>query len=415
LQRTDVAVVGGGIIGTTAALELQRRGYAVTIVEPNEAGAGTAGGSAGYLAWDDIFPIPNPSVIADLPRMLLDKHGPLVIKPSYLPHMMGWGVRFLLAARPSAVRRAIDALSRLNGNAEESLVALAERAGAQRYLVREAALHVSRKAESLEAAAAQIPTLAAHGIVAEILDRRALLAQEPALSTTVAGAIAIQGAYRCTNPGAFGAALADHFRHRSGTVTQARATAIAPDATSWRVRTSAGDILANRIVVAAGVWSAPLLRGLGYRVPLQSARGYHLMLPYPQVRLDRLIHFNEPHFVATPMEDGLRLAGTVEFAGVDAPPNEYRADMLFDVAREYLPALRRDGAARWMGHRPSLPDSLPIIASLRRAPGVVAAIGHERRGLTESGITARCVADLVEGKTPPVDLTPFRIERFGNL
>lgn len=412
LQSADVAVVGGGIIGTTTALELQRRGYSVTIVEPNEAGAGTSGGSAGYLAWDDIFPIPNPSVIAQLPRMLLDRRGPLVIKPSYLPHMIGWGARFLLAARPAAVKRAIEALSSLNQHAEESLVEVAARAGAQRYLVRETALHVSREPASLEAAAAQIPTLAAHGITAEIVDRSTLLEQEPALSADVAGAIAIPGAYRCTNPEAFGKTLAAFFRSQSGTVRQARATAIERDMNAWLVRTSNGIVRADRVVVAAGAWSGPLLRGLGYRVPLQSARGYHLMLPHAQVRLDRLMHFNEPHFVATPMEQGLRLAGTVEFAGIDAPPNGYRAEMLFDLAREYLPALRRDGAVQWMGHRPSLPDSLPIISPLRQSPGVVAAIGHERRGLTESGITARCVADLVGEKAPPIDLGPFTIERF---
>jgi glycine/D-amino acid oxidase-like deaminating enzyme len=412
LQRTDAAVIGGGIIGTTSALELQRRGHAVTIVEPNEIGSGTAAGSAGYLAWDDIFPIPNPGAIADLPRMLLDKRGPLVIKPSYLPHMIGWGMRFLLAARPSAVRRAIEALSRLNRQAEQSLVAVAERAGAQRYLVHETAYHVSHRPRSLEAAAAQIPTLLANGIAAEILDRAALLAQEPALSEDLAGAIAIPGAYRCTNPSAFGATLAEYFRSQSGAEIRARATAIERTADGWSVRTSGGDVLANNVVIAAGAWSGALLRGLGYRLPLESARGYHLMLPQPNVRLGRLIHFNEPHFVATPMEHGLRLAGTVEFAGIDAPPNDYRAEMLFDLAREYLPALRRDGAVQWMGHRPSLPDSLPVIAALRRAPGIVAAIGHERRGLTESGITALCVADLVEGKPPPLDLQPFAIERF---
>ncbi len=412
MQKTDVAVVGGGIIGTTAALELQHRGHAVTIIERDEPGAGTAAGSAGYLAWDDIFPIPNPHVIAELPRMLLDKKGPLVIKPSYLPHMIGWGTRFLLAARPSRVRRAIAALSEINRYAEESLVAIAEPAGAQRYLVRETAFHVSQKPESLEDAAAHIPTLRSYGFTVEVIDRETLLAAEPALGENLAGAIAIAGAYRCTNPGAYGAALAQRFRSASGTATHARATAIERNTDAWNVRTTIGNLQAKHVVIAAGAWSGELLRGLGYRVPLESARGYHLMLPRPQVQLSRLIHFNEPHFVATPMEQGLRLAGTVEFAGIDAPPNDYRADMLFDIARAYLPALERDGAVRWMGHRPSLPDSLPVIGPLPRHPGIVGAFGHERRGFLESGITARCIADLVEEKAPPIDLTPFSIERF---
>ena len=126
----------------------------------------------------------------------------------------------------------------------------------------------------------------------------------------------------------------------------------------------------------------------------------------------RTLLFEEDHFCATPMTGGLRLAGTVEFAGLDAPPNFYRSDVLYDVARTYLPALRREPASRWMGSRPSLPDSLPVIGRLPRHRAIVAAFGHERRGLMQSAITARCVADLVEDRTPPLDLAPFRIERF---
>jgi D-hydroxyproline dehydrogenase len=413
LPRADVAVIGGGIIGTTAALELQRRGHAVTIVERNEVGAGTAGGSAGYLAWNDIFPIPNPRVVAGLPRMLLDKHGPLVIKPSYLPHMIGWGLRFLLAARPSAVKNAMAALAPLNRLAEESLYELARYAGADQYLIAETVFHVCRDEKTLEHAASLQPLLAAEGFRTELLDRNAVRAAEPSLSDTVAGAIAYPGSGRCSSPPQFGRALAKHFRAQSGGIITANADSIEPVGSSWRVRTSAGvDIEAANVVVASGAWSGDVLRSIGYRVPMQSARGYHLMIPNAGVMPSRTLNFEPEHFCATPMDEGLRLAGTVEFAGTQAPPNPYRADMLYDIARDYLPALERDGAVRWMGHRPSLPDSLPIISTLRRAPGIVAAIGHERRGLTESAVTARCVADLVEGKTPPIDLAPFSIERF---
>jgi glycine/D-amino acid oxidase-like deaminating enzyme len=413
LPTADVAVIGGGIIGTTAALELQRRGHDVTVIEPNEVGAGTAGGSAGYLAWNDIFPIPNPRVIAGLPRMLLDKRGPLVIKPSYLPHMMGWGLRFLLAARPSAVKSAIAALAQLNRLAEESLFDLARYAGADRYLVHETVFHVCRDEKTLEHVATLQPLLAAEGFRTELLDREAVRAAEPALTGSVAGALAHPGSGRCSSPPQFGRRLAETFRTRSGGIITARADAIERAGNAWRVRTSAGvDIEAAAIVVANGAWSGAILRTIGYRVPMQSARGYHLMIPHAGVMPTRTLNFEPEHFCATPMDEGLRLAGTVEFAGTQAPLNPYRADMLYDIARDYLPALQRDGAARWMGHRPSLPDSLPIISTLRRARGIVAAIGHERRGLTESAITARCVADLVEGKTPPIDLAPFSIERF---
>lgn len=413
MPRADVAVIGGGIIGTTAALELQRRGHEVTIVERNEVGAGTADGSAGYLAWNDIFPIPNPRVVADLPRMFFDKRGPLVIRPSYLPHMMGWGLRFLFAARPSAVKSAMAALAPLNRLAKESLFDLSRYAGAEQFLVTETVFHVCRDEKTLEHAASLQPLLAAEGFQTELLDSNAVRAAEPFLSATVAGAVAYPGSGRCSSPPQFGKALAKHFRSQSGGIITASADAIERLGNSWRIRTSARvDIEADHIVIATGAWSGEILRTIGYRVPMQSARGYHLMIPNPAVMPSRTLNFEPEHFCATPMDEGLRLAGTVEFAGTQAPLNPYRADMLYEIARDYLPALKRDGAARWMGHRPSLPDSLPVISPLRRAPGIVAAIGHERRGLTESAVTARCVADLVEGKTPPIDLAPFSIERF---
>jgi D-hydroxyproline dehydrogenase len=413
LPRADVAVIGGGIIGTTAALELQRRGYEVTIVERDEVGAGTAGGSAGYLAWNDIFPIPNPRVIAGLPRMLLDKRGPLVIKPSYLPHIMGWGLRFLLAARPAAVQSAIAALAPLNRLARECLFDLARYAGAEQYLITETVFHVCRDEKTLEHAASLQPLLAAQGFNTQLLDRRAVRAAEPSLSDMVAGAVAYPGSGRCSSPPQFGKALAQYFRSQSGGIITASADAIERAGASWRIHTSVGvDIESANVVVANGAWSDEILRTVGYRIPMQSARGYHLMIPNAGAMPSRTLNFEPEHFCATPMDEGLRLAGTVEFAGKEAPPNPYRADMLYDIARDYLPALKRDGAVRWMGHRPSLPDSLPIISPLRRAPGIVAAVGHERRGLTESAVTARCLADLVEGTAPPIDLAPFSIERF---
>ncbi len=413
MPTADVAVVGGGIVGTCAAIELQKRGRSVTIVERDEPGAGTAAGSAGYLAYDDIIPIPSPAMVASLPRMLFDRHGPLVVQPSYLPHLSGWGLRFLAAARPSVMQSGIAALSSINRLASQATVELAQRANAQRYLVSESVLHVFRTPHALEKTQAQlIPTLEREGIPVRIEDVASLQQSEPFLSDGIAGAISFPGSHRCTNPGGYGAALAAYFRAQGGNVIRARARALEAFGGGWIVRTDADELRAPRVVVSSGAWSGLLLAPLGYTLPLESARGYHLMLADPGIVPSRTILFEEDHFCATPMEQGLRLAGSVEFAGLEAPPNFYRSDMLYDIAKGYIPELRRDPATRWMGHRPSLPDSLPAIGELPRHPGIIAAFGHERRGLMQSAITAQCVADLIERKTPALDLAPFRIERF---
>lgn len=417
LERADVAVVGGGIIGIACALELLAAGRTVVVVERGDPGAGTSGGSAGYLSDGEIFPVASPAVLRALPRMLFDRAGPLVLRPSYLPHMFGWGLRFFGAASPARIARGTAALASLNRVAIDALFALAERAGAGDLLVRDGGLHVAREPAVLAHAVRAISLLARHGIVAEAIDRAETLRRQPALDGDVAGAVVFPNAGRCVDPDAFGAALAAHARAAGATFVRAHARSLEPHEGGWTVRTidgaARGCVRAVRVVVAAGAWSAPLLRPLGYRVPLAPARGYHLMLPDPGVTLRRTVLFEDVHFCATPMRAGLRLAGTVEFARIDAPPDMRRADMLFDLAARYLPGLRRDGATRWMGVRPAFPDTLPAISAVPKHSGLFACFGHEKLGLTQAAISARCIAALVQERPADVDLAPFALGRFG--
>ena len=409
----DVALIGGGIVGVTCALELLAAGRSVALVEAGEPGAGTAGGSAGYLSDGEIFPLAKQSVVRELPALLLDSRSPLVVAPAAFPGLFGWGLRFLGAARPARVRAATNALASLNRLANNAFYALAERSGAEGYLRREGALHVARAPEVFARARALLPALTAHGLIARVVEREELLHLEPALAPDVVGAVEYPNALRCTDPDAFGAALAAHARARGATLVRAVARSLSPRAGgSWRITTSAAPLDAARVVVTAGVWSRALLRPLGYVVPLQAARGYHVMLPEPGVAPRRTLLFEDAHFCATPMEGGLRLAGTVEFAPLGSPPNFARSALLFRAAAEYLPGLSGAGATRWMGNRPSFPDSLPAIGAATRHRNLYYCFGHEKLGLTQAAISARAVATLVAGTPPPVDLKPFALERF---
>jgi len=154
-----------------------------------------------------------------------------------------------------------------------------------------------------------------------------------------------------------------------------------------------------------------LAAALGARVPLESERGYHVMLPAPGIALDVPSVVGDARFSITPMTGGIRLAGTIEFAGVDASPNPKRHDALVAHARRAFPGLRVEGQTRWMGHRPSLPDSLPVIGAAR-APNVYYGFGHGHLGLTESATTGRLIGEMVAGEKTSVDMTPFRADRF---
>ncbi|MGH7707688.1 MAG: NAD(P)/FAD-dependent oxidoreductase [Vulcanimicrobiaceae bacterium] len=409
----DIAVVGGGIIGTAAALALQADGYRVLIVEPNEVGAGTAAGSAGYLHDGEIFPLAEPGLLAKLPRMLLDPLGPLVIQPAYLPLLVGWGRRFLRASRRPAIARAIAGLASLNRLAVDSTVALAEDSGAGHLLARAGGLKVCRDERTLEAVAAELLTLKEAGIEAQTIGRDALLALEPAISPEVAGAVFFPTSAHCTDPQAFGERLAARARGASIRNRATKLTQIADK--SWVVELDGATrqrISAQRVLICAGAWSAPLMRSLRYTVPLAMARGYHLMLSNPGIELKHPIIFFEPHFAATPMLDGIRLAGTVEFAPAHAPMKPHRSEMLYDLAKRYLPRLRSEPSTMWMGVRSMTPDSLPVIGKAQRHENLYYSFGHGHLGFTQAAISARCIADVIGGRTPPIDVAPFDLDRF---
>jgi glycine/D-amino acid oxidase-like deaminating enzyme len=412
----DVAVIGSGIIGTTTALALQDAGLSVIAVDEQEPGAGTASGSAGHLHDGEIFPLAQPQLLPQLPKLLFDPLGPLVFRLAYLPSMVTWGTRFFAAMAPAKVERAIDALGSLNRLAIDSLYAVAETAGAREFLVRRGGLKIARDPRTLDGLAKELVHLERVGISARALDRSQLHALEPALAPDISGAIFFANSAHCTDPARFGERLAQRVKAR-GRVVRAQAHAVRshPDDT-WSVQlrgeNSVKEIRSRQLVVTAGYGSAELLRPLGYRVPLATARGYHLMIPAPGVEVAHPMIFHEPHFGATPMNEGLRLAGTMEFASPQAPPDLRRARMLYDIAKRYIVNLRNGRATTWMGVRPSMPDTLPAIGRANRHSGLYYCFGHGHLGLTQAAISARCITDLIVNDRPPIDLAPFDLSRF---
>lgn len=409
----EVAVIGGGIIGTAVARALQAEGAAVTIFDPDGAGSGAAVGSASYISVGEIFPLAHASVAAAMPRMLFDPLGPLVIRPSYLPRLAPWGLRFLASMHPSIYARNTGALASLNRPALKALLELAEGAGARELIDCAGGMLACERESTLRSLEPQIERLLAHHIDAVRLTSSQVRALEPALSSTIAGAIFFPGSARCTDPAAFCARLARAATAAGATVIDEPVRRIEPQPDgSWHVHARERHT-ARRVVVAAGVWSGNLLRPLGYAVPIEAERGYHLMLPHAGISVRRPMVFAERHFCVTGLDGGIRLAGTVEFAGTVRPMNPRRSDILYELASAYLPGLKRDGSTRWMGLRPSFPDSLPAIGSGGAKATLFYCFGHQHLGLTQAGISAKLIAAIVAGRPPEIDIAPFRLERFG--
>ena len=201
--------------------------------------------------------------------------------------------------------------------------------------------------------------------------------------------------------------------HDGGRVIKQRVRSIELDGDAARaVVTESGRHEADCIVVAAGIWSKDLVQQLGFDVPLESHRGYHVTLPYPGTGPRRMVLSVDDKIAVTPMEMGLRIAGTVEIAGLDAPPNYARADKLLEIGRTMFPGLQSEGHTRWMGHRPCTPDSLPVLGQSPRQKNVVFAFGHGHQGLLGASMTGQVTAEIVGGRPPSINLAPFSIARF---
>lgn len=413
MQSRQVIVVGAGIVGAACAVRLVEDGHTVTIVDRDGPGEATSHGNAGVLASASIIPLSLPGTWRNLPKWLRDPEGPLSLRWTYLPRMVPWLLRFAASGAPRRVDAITDALAALHRDSYAEHRALAELAGATDLIRPDRYVHAFETEALFEKDKPAQEMRRRRGFAFDILDAHEVRQLDPALSPEVKRAVVYHDHGRTVDPGGLVKALAAHAERRGARILRAEVRGIeAGEHGVTGVVTDQGRLAADAVVVAAGPWSARLLSPLGTHVPLEVERGYHLVIEDPSVMPRHPTMSGAGKFVSTPMAAGLRIAGTVEFAGLDAPPNYARADMLLRQAKRLFPGLEGKVAARWMGNRPSLPDSLPVIGASPRFRGLYHAFGHAHTGLTAAPRTARIVADLVAGRTPPIDLSPFRVDRF---
>jgi len=412
-----VGVIGAGMVGITAASFLQRDGHTVFVLDPGAPGEGASFGNAGCLNGSSVVPMSMPGTVRNVPRWLMDPLGPLAIRWRYLPTIAPWLVRFIRAGAPEHVKAQARALRALLAPSVETLLPLARSAGVADIIHRVGHLWAYRTAESYAKDQAAWRLRRDNGVVVTELDADQLRQAEPALSREFTRGVLVEENGHLGNPHRMVRGLAEELQRNGGEIHLARATGFALEGGRLKaIRSDRGEFPCDAAVVAAGAWSKPLTAALGDRVPLETERGYHIMIRNPEVMPRLPVADADGKFVGTPMETGLRFAGTVELAGLAAPPDWRRARILLEQGRRLLPGLkasyREEELSVWMGHRPSLPDSLPCLGPSARSPDVVYAFGHGHVGMAASPMTGKLVADLVAGRAPAVDITPFRAGRF---
>ena len=412
-DRGAITVLGAGIVGTCCALALQRDGFSVTLIDRDGPGAGTSSGNAGLIQTGTPMPMATPGMLRKVPAMLLDPKGSLVIRWRYLPRLLPWLWRFL---RQSSARRTeanASAQMRLLDHVGDAYRELVRAAGAEDMLRYKGLLFVYRGAADARDAEWEMDLFRRHGARVDAVSADELRQMEPALNRAYTHGFHLPDCFYTVDPKHLAERLAEAFAKMGGVFRKAEATGIEiGEAGPQALRTTSGTIPVERLVIAAGVFSKKFAQELGVSVPLESARGYHLMLLDETVRINGPVLDGKRHFAVTPMSGGLRLAGMVELANLDAAPNYERAEMMLPLAQDMLPDLKGAKTRPWMGHRPMIPDSLPVIEQSRHHANTYFAFGHGQLGLTLGAITGLLIADLACGREPRVDLTPYRSDRF---
>ena len=416
----QVVVIGAGIIGAATALELLRDGHTVTIVEPGAPGGEQAAsyGNGCWLSPSSVVPMSAPGIWRKVPGWVADPLGPLTIRWSYLPRMLPWLWRFLESGSTEAKLRATArALRPLVEHAPERHLALAQQAGVADLIKRQGLLYVFPDRAAFEAEALSWELRRDNGVRWIELDENELRQREPTVSRNYRFGVFVEEGGHCLDPGAYVAALVEAALAQGARLKRTNATGFRIEANRLRaVRTQENEIACDAAVIAAGARSKALAAEAGDAVPLETERGYHALIQHPEIEPRYPLMPSDGKMSITRMAHGLRIAGQVELAGLDAAPNWKRAQILRDFALRLFPGLPRDLPADrvkvWMGHRPSVADGLPCIGPATGCPDVFHAYGHGHIGLAAGAATGRLVADLVSGKSPACDPAPYAPGRF---
>lgn len=409
----DIIVIGAGIIGISIALKLQSQGRQVLVLDKKGVAAETSAGNAGAFAFADVIPLATPGIMKKAPMWLMDPLGPLSLRPAYAVKVLPWMLQFWRASWSDRYQASLSAQASLMDFSKAALERQIKAVNGEAMIRREGQLQLYEGEAEFNASLTGWQTRKEHCVAFEFLKSPDAIAKiQPGIHPRFTHAGFTPEWKNVCDPAQWTLHLANEFEKLGGKIAIASIDSIEVTNDNVTLKCDAAGYQGNQIVLAAGAWSKTLAQSIGDSLPLDTERGYNTTLPADAFDLKTHITFSNHGFVVTKIGEGVRIGGAVELGGLHLKPNYKRADVLLNKAASFLPGLKIEGGKQWMGFRPSMPDSLPVISYSSQSKRVIYAFGHGHLGLTQSAGTAELVAILANGETTDFDMTPFSATRF---
>ena len=412
-KQHDIIVIGAGIIGLSIALKLQESGRSVTVIDRKGIAAEASKGNAGAFAFTDIVPLATPGTMRRAPKWLLDPLGPLSIPPSYAFKIAPWMLRFWRASWRDRYERSLVAQAQLMKLSQIALERQIETVDGEEMMQREGQLQLYEGAKEFNASLPGWALRGKHGVEFNLLESQDAIAEiQPGLASRFTHASYTPKWMNTCDPARWANHIAQSFIYRGGTIEVSEIKGLTQEEDWVELATEGEEMRTKQVVVATGAWSHHLAKTLGDKIPLETERGYNTTLPAGAFDLRTHLTFGGHGFVVSKIAGGIRVGGAVELGGLTLPPNYKRSEILLQKAAHFLPGLKTEGGQQWMGFRPSMPDSLPVIDYSPKARNVIYAFGHGHLGLTQAAGTAELVTSLVNKTKPMMSLDTFSAARF---
>ncbi|MBN3759523.1 FAD-dependent oxidoreductase [Burkholderia sp. Ac-20365] len=408
----EIGIVGAGFIGLASAGWLMRDGHRVTLFDPSGVAQGASFGNAGTFAPYGCIPVNNPSVFRDLPRFLLSSESPFRLRWSYLPHVLPWLARFMVSSTRQRYEASASALAALLAHAQAGYAPLLDEPDLAKFVRPRECLYLYSSAASFDASRGSLNLRKQLGVSFDVLSAADVRALEPSLAPIFERGVLFSDSWHFSDPQGFLLSLYELLAARGLKLERKSVSGLEPATDGVTLTTDDGvPRRFDHVVIATGARSAKFAAQCGDRVPLDTERGYHVRYRGASQLISRPVGWAERGFYMTPMDDGVRVAGTVELGGFSDVRNRSLLDLLTFSSKRALPGLQQPDSS-WLGFRPTLPDGVPVLGRASASERVIYAFGHQHLGLTLAGVSGRIVADLVARRELPIDLSRYAPTRF---